>query len=99
LNRRERRAQRAQGRHGNDGPKPPYPLVACSHYKGDPLPGYAVCVHARNDTSLPVTVERATRENLGTVLCTACSEHPDLPVEHLVTACAHFVADNFGVPL
>lgn len=80
-------------------PKLPYPLVECSHHKGDPLPGYVVCVHAIQDTKLTVTVERATRQTLGTILCDECADHPDLPVERLQTTCAHFVADNFGVEL
>ena len=99
MNRRDRRAEQARQRRDGGGPKPPYPLVACSHHKGDPLPGYVVCVHAQRNTSLPVTVERATRESIGTVLCAECAAHSDLPVESLVTACAHFVAENFGVPL
>ena len=87
--------------------RPPYPLVECAHHKGDPLPGYAVCVHLAKkadgwqseQTRVVGFVERATPSNMGAVLCTECAAHPDLPVGHIVTACAHFVADNFGVEL
>lgn len=80
-------------------PQFPYPLVACSHHNGDPLPGYVVCVHAMADHNLFVKVERATAKDAGTVLCYPCAGHPNLPVSQIVTVCAHFVAEKFGVDL
>lgn len=77
--------------------KLPYPLVACSHHNGDPLPGYVVCVHALDEPELPVRIDRATATNLGAVLCTVCSGDADLPVELLKTVCVHVVAEKFGV--
>lgn len=80
-------------------PKPPYPLVECPHHKGDPLPGYVVCVHAV-ETLLPsVVVHRATRQEAGSVLCPDCAAHPDLPVAMLKLTCVHFVAKAYGVEL
>lgn len=80
--------------------RPPYPLIRCVDHPGDPLPGYAVCVHALKDPDVALApIERATRESLGVVLCVECAAHPDLPVDKIVTACAHAVQERFGVPL
>ena len=79
---------------------PPYPLISCRDHPGDPLPGYAVCVHAIKDANVPLApIERATKTSLGVVLCVECASHPDLPVDKIVTACAHAVAERFGVAL
>jgi len=89
-----------RARPGKKRKAPPYPLVACDDHAGDPLPGYVVCVHAIANPKIDLgPIEHSTKESVGVVLCTACAAHPDLPVEKIKTACAHFVNETFGVPL
>lgn len=79
---------------------PQYPLINCKDHPGDPLPGYVVCVHALNDPNVKLApIERATKTQLGVVVCANCAAQEDLPLEKITTACAHSVKERFGVPL
>lgn len=79
----------------------PYPLVKCDDHHGDPLPGYVVCKHAIADPTVQLgPIERASATDVGVVVCSLCAlDMKNIPVDRLVTACAHFVNETFGVPL
>jgi hypothetical protein len=77
-----------------------YPLIECKDHPGDPLPGYIVCLHAAANPKITLApIQRATKEEIGVVVCEACGEKPELPEQHVTTACAHYVAEVFGIPL
>lgn len=78
-----------------------YPLVQCKGHHGDPLPGYAVCVHALEDPLAQIArpIDRPTKTEVGLVVCTECDRQEHLPMDKLEIVCAHFVSERFGVPL
>ena len=78
---------------------PAYPLISCTDHPGDPLPGYAICVHAaRGDKARLAPIVRATSTSLGVIACRRCAR-AGLTAENATTCCAHAAHERFGVEL
>ena len=89
-----------RARPGKTKYRPPYPLVVCDDHGGDPLPGYAVCVHVIANPKVALgPIKHSSATSLGVVVCADCATFSDVPVEKLTIACAHYVHETFGVPL
>lgn len=79
--------------------KPRYPLITCTDHPGDPLPGYAICVHAVRSNKVELApIVRATATSLGVIACKRCAR-AGLTGDNATTCCAHAAHERFGVPL
>lgn len=77
----------------------PYPLITCADHAGDPLPGYAICLHAARNAKVDLApIVRATTTSLGVIACKRCAR-AGLTGKNATTCCAHAAQERFGIPL
>ena len=67
--------------------EPTYPNVRCAHGAHPDEPGYVICRHIVLEGAEPASIELATREHLGVVLC-ATPPHFGRDLMVVCAACA-----------